>query len=900
MNTIGIALAWCALQVTLIGVLAACLYLIVRRIRPAAAASVVLAGLAIVVVLSLLVMSPWPRWTIHQSPADYLVKESELNAAGTGDVPTPTDFSPVAGEDRKATTGSNKSVSTKTWPSVISPLWQSLLKELTKPRTAASTDAWRWPTVIAALFIVAMAFGLGRLILGVMAMRRERLRSRPVQNRELLELVEVLRAELNCRRPVEIRQSDDLATAAMIGWRSPLLLLPTNWTTWTADQRRAVLAHEIAHARNHDVLALLFGQLGLVLHFYNPMLHWLMNRLRLEQELAADAAAASISGGPWKYLTTIAELALHQQNRPLSWPARTFLPTQTMFLRRIAMLRNSKPRFDRLSPAVRLMAIGAVLLCGLLVAGIRGPEAQQPALAEEVATTTDLIDNTFITDNADGIIVMRPSAISSQPELAELKERLRTSFFTADAPPLTDFRQVTSLIADLHMTPWEVTVLQWKKPLVEAYCADLLAKGKYKLKGEYNGKKLYVDMTCHDRLILQYDDYTVIESDTEEELEAYFAGKRSVLPKWLPTKAWNSFMGDQFVVAVDMVPIQHSISEECEYADSMPWNMAASATFSPLWKDSLALAVGAKLDNQLEIHAWTATRSAKSSEEWRRAAEAFKVFAQSAIKNTQAAPVLDIADCLLENLKFEQTEHEVRMETSVAFDKVKKFNIQALPYIVEGRQAAQRTQARTNMYVIALAMHKYTQANGHFPPAVLYGPDGKTPYSWRVALLPYLPRWESTEGAGKLYKQYHFNEPWDGPNNVKLLEKMPAVFRNPQEPTNAKNTSYFVLTGPGAIFDGKEGTVFHQIKDGAQSTILVVEAKQDIPWTKPEDIPYDPDKQLPKLGGYFDDSFIAAMADGSVHHLSDKVNQKVLHLLITKADGQPANVESVTVHGLTY
>ncbi len=218
-----------------------------------------------------------------------------------------------------------------------------------------------------------MAAGTAWFALGVAAVRYERRRSRPVSDRSLLELVNVLCAEMACRRPIEVRESDDLATAATIGWRRPLLLLPSDWTSWTADQRLAVLAHEIAHARGHDFPALLCGQLGLMLHFYNPLLHWLMNRLRLEQELAADAAAAGVSGGQWKYLTTIAELALHRQERPLSWPARTFLPTQTTFLRRIAVLRNSKLRFHRISTATRATTVGCVLLCGLLVAGLRGP-----------------------------------------------------------------------------------------------------------------------------------------------------------------------------------------------------------------------------------------------------------------------------------------------------------------------------------------------------------------------------------------------------------------------------------------------------------------------------------------------------------------------------------------------
>jgi hypothetical protein len=383
MNASGIALVWCGMQVTLIGLLAAGLYLIVRRLRPAAAASVVLTALALVVVLSLLVVSPWPRWTIHQRSARHLGEESELDTAGLDNAPIVTALRSVPGEGQEVAAGGDEVVPTKNQPSVVTLLWQSLLDELAEPQPAVSTNTLRWPAAVALFSLATTTFGLGWLMLGVLSVRGERMRSRPVLDRELLELVDVLRAELACRRPVEVRQSDDLVTAATIGWHRPILLLPNDWTTWTADQRTAVLAHEIAHARSHDFLALLFGQLGLVLHFYHPLLHWLMNRLRLEQELAADAAAASISGGQRNYLATIAELALNQQDPPLLWPARTFLPTQTTFLRRIAMLRDSKLRFDRVSLTARLTAVGMVLLCGLLVAGLRGPGEPTQALAGE-------------------------------------------------------------------------------------------------------------------------------------------------------------------------------------------------------------------------------------------------------------------------------------------------------------------------------------------------------------------------------------------------------------------------------------------------------------------------------------------------------------------------------------
>ena len=54
MNALGIALVWCALQVTLVGAASAGLYLLVRRLRPAAGVIIVLASLASVVALSAL------------------------------------------------------------------------------------------------------------------------------------------------------------------------------------------------------------------------------------------------------------------------------------------------------------------------------------------------------------------------------------------------------------------------------------------------------------------------------------------------------------------------------------------------------------------------------------------------------------------------------------------------------------------------------------------------------------------------------------------------------------------------------------------------------------------------------------------------------------------------------
>jgi hypothetical protein len=110
---------------------------------------------------------------------------------------------------------------------------------------------------------------------------------------------------------------------------------------------------------------------------------------------------------------------------------------------------------------------------------------------------------------------------------------------------------------------------------------------------------------------------------------------------------------------------------------------------------------------------------------------------------------------------------------------------------------------------------------------------------------------------------------------------MPATFRDPTEPNNSTNSSYFALTGNGAAFSKKEGAQFRDFTDGTSNSLLLVEAKRKIPWTKPEDIPFDPKKKLPKFGGHYDNIFLALLADGSVRVLAENIKADILKALIT-------------------
>jgi hypothetical protein len=206
-----------------------------------------------------------------------------------------------------------------------------------------------------------------------------------------------------------------------------------------------------------------------------------------------------------------------------------------------------------------------------------------------------------------------------------------------------------------------------------------------------------------------------------------------------------------------------------------------------------------------------------------------------------------------------------------------------MPAMAASRESAMRAQSMNNLKHLVLAMFMYNDSRNHFPPAAIRSKDGKPLLSWRVAILPYL-------GQKALYDQFHLDEPWDSEHNKALIQKMPAQFRDPHEDANSTNASYFMPTGKGTIGESEQGMRLKDVRDGTSNTIAIVDAKRDIPWTKPEDIEIDADpaKPLPKLGGFMPDGLsAAAFADGHVEILSANLDERARRAKLTPAGGEP-------------
>jgi prepilin-type processing-associated H-X9-DG protein len=159
--------------------------------------------------------------------------------------------------------------------------------------------------------------------------------------------------------------------------------------------------------------------------------------------------------------------------------------------------------------------------------------------------------------------------------------------------------------------------------------------------------------------------------------------------------------------------------------------------------------------------------------------------------------------------------------------------------------------------------------------------------SWRVAILPFVEQ-------QNLYQQFHLDEPWDSEHNKTLLAQMPKIYALPAAHKGGDDKTYYrVFVGKQAFFDLEQskGKRIADITDGTSNTISIVEAAEAVPWTKPEGLPFDPEKPLPKLGKFYGGGCNAVFFDGSVHFLAATIEEAVLRALITPSGGEvvPAN-----------
>ncbi|OYW18932.1 MAG: hypothetical protein B7Z55_09765, partial [Planctomycetales bacterium 12-60-4] len=182
-----------------------------------------------------------------------------------------------------------------------------------------SASSQRWTHAVVALWLTGMLVTSLRLVGAAAWMWCVMRRLEPAGN-ATVQSARRLARHLGLRRLPRIAISSSVSEPLALQWFRPLVLLPASWLADVPPGvLEAVLAHELAHIRRHDLWVNLAQRVVETLLFFHPCVWWVSKQIRIERELCCDADAVRATGQPVAYAQAL-EIAARRRWARVSPP----------------------------------------------------------------------------------------------------------------------------------------------------------------------------------------------------------------------------------------------------------------------------------------------------------------------------------------------------------------------------------------------------------------------------------------------------------------------------------------------------------------------------------------------------------------------------------------------------
>jgi hypothetical protein len=230
-------------------------------------------------------------------------------------------------------------------------------------------------------------------------------------------------------------QSASVAVPTVVGWRAPVVLLPTQFSTGDASYD-PVIVHELAHVQRRDVPVQSAARLTRALCWWHPLAWLIARELRTTAEEACDDWAIAVTRRRREYANTLvqwAEAAASVGSVACAYRGKALVGR----VKRI-LTESSLPTL-RLPARVKVL-LAACAICAIAAAGAFRVQARQPqaTLDEEATELTEFI-SAAMTEHFTKW---------TQAQIAQYVEELRQTILSAARKPLSS-EQMALLKASL-------------------------------------------------------------------------------------------------------------------------------------------------------------------------------------------------------------------------------------------------------------------------------------------------------------------------------------------------------------------------------------------------------------------------------------------------------------------
>jgi TonB family protein len=252
--------------------------------------------------------------------------------------------------------------------------------------TPSRSLPWRpdWRLSLMLLWAAGSVAAFTQMLVACAGMWRIRRAARPSPDRRLsVELAQ----ELGIRHAVDVLETAEGTMPMTFGILRPAVFMPSDSVEWTAERRRIVLLHELAHVSRGDVATQLVARLAVILNWWNPLAWTAWREFLKERERATDDLVLHAGACASDYASHLLEVARSMQPAPnLGWAAVAMARRSQLEGRLLAILDSGVNR----KTAGRASALAAVMVAVAIVAplaAVRAQEKPSPAILPDVDAT---------------------------------------------------------------------------------------------------------------------------------------------------------------------------------------------------------------------------------------------------------------------------------------------------------------------------------------------------------------------------------------------------------------------------------------------------------------------------------------------------------------------------------
>src|SRR5688500_7086498 len=238
-------------------------------------------------------------------------------------------------------------------------------------------------------------------------------RAEPPDSRDWLAPLFEVSDRLGLEEPPRVLRSEDAKMPFACGVLNPTIVLPAECDNWTLDRRRAVLLHELAHVKRHDLVGHTLGRLACAIYWFHPLVWTAAKNLRSESERACDDLALSCGARATDYAAHLLDIVTSVRGDATPSVALAMARRKEFEGRMLAIL---DPELRHSTPSRRqsMTLIGSLAMMAIMIGAAAPAPRANPNVDPAAAVTSTRDGESSITPDA-----VLPGNDVEQPEPVE-------------------------------------------------------------------------------------------------------------------------------------------------------------------------------------------------------------------------------------------------------------------------------------------------------------------------------------------------------------------------------------------------------------------------------------------------------------------------------------------------